>query len=249
MTQAIKDANGITQSFQSAGTNPDRMQHDIANMLSTASPDLGAVNDAMPNVGAVGSISAKLRRISQTLSDLLTGIVLSASNAIIGRVGIDQTTPGTTNLVSVVGNTKQVTATPTITAGTYATGKCVGGLITLTNAYRVNTGQITLQDIVVTDKANQSAPFIILFFDSNPTGGTYNDGSSTALGTDLAKVIGKVKVAATDYDTIDSKAIASVISGIVLQASGAISTLYAVVTTTGSPSYVSTSALTFTFKF
>jgi hypothetical protein len=37
------------------------------------------------------------------LKALVTGIVLSAGSAIIGKVGIDQTTPGTTNLVQVAG--------------------------------------------------------------------------------------------------------------------------------------------------
>lgn len=35
------------------------------------------------------------------LKDLLTGIVLSAGSALIGKVGIDQTTPGTTNRVDI----------------------------------------------------------------------------------------------------------------------------------------------------
>jgi len=47
---------------------------------------LGATDDAIVAAGAVGSISAKLRRVTQTLTDLLTGIILAAGTAVIGRV-------------------------------------------------------------------------------------------------------------------------------------------------------------------
>lgn len=60
----------------------------------------GAIADAIVAAGATGTISAKLRRATQGLEDLKTLIVLAAGSAIIGKVGIDQTTPGTTNNVT-----------------------------------------------------------------------------------------------------------------------------------------------------
>lgn len=62
---------------------------------------LGLISDAIVAAGATGSISAKLRRATQGLEDLKTLIVLAAGANIIGKVGIDQTTPGTTNGVQV----------------------------------------------------------------------------------------------------------------------------------------------------
>lgn len=59
----------------------------------------GAIADAIAAAGGVGTISAKLRRTTQGLEDLKTLIVLAAGSNIIGKVGIDQTTPGTTNKV------------------------------------------------------------------------------------------------------------------------------------------------------
>lgn len=85
----------------------------------------GAIADAIVAAGAAGTVSAKLRRTTQGIEDLKTGIVLAAGAnvighvindassavighvindagaAIIGKVGIDQTTPGTTNGVVV----------------------------------------------------------------------------------------------------------------------------------------------------
>lgn len=63
-----------------------------------AGATIGATADAAVTAGATGSISAKLRSISR---DIVANIVLAAGSAIIGKVGIDQTTPGTTDSVSV----------------------------------------------------------------------------------------------------------------------------------------------------
>lgn len=62
---------------------------------------LGLVADAIVAAGATGTVSAKLRRVTQGLEDLKTLIVLAAGTNIIGKVGIDQTTPGTTNGIVV----------------------------------------------------------------------------------------------------------------------------------------------------
>ena len=59
----------------------------------------GTIADAIAAAGGVGTISAKLRRTTQGLEDLKTLIVLAAGSNIIGKVGIDQTTPGVTNKV------------------------------------------------------------------------------------------------------------------------------------------------------
>jgi hypothetical protein len=62
--------------------------------LNTAT---GTIGDAAVTAGAQGSVLALLRTLSR---DLVANIVLKAGTAIIGKVGIDQTTPGTTNAVA-----------------------------------------------------------------------------------------------------------------------------------------------------
>lgn len=71
---------------------------------------VGTTADAIVAAGAVGSISAKLRRLTQGVEDLKTGLILAAGTALLGKVGIDQTTPGTTNKVVA----DPATATPTL---------------------------------------------------------------------------------------------------------------------------------------
>ena len=54
-----------------------------------------------------GTISAKLRSISR---DIVANIVLAAGTNLIGKVGIDQTTPGTTNAVAPIAGQNGVAA-------------------------------------------------------------------------------------------------------------------------------------------
>lgn len=60
----------------------------------------GNIGDNIVAAGAAGTFSAKLRRATQGLEDLKSLIVLAAGANIIGKVSVDQTTPGTTNRVA-----------------------------------------------------------------------------------------------------------------------------------------------------
>jgi hypothetical protein len=82
--------------------------------LAALNTVLGLVNDAITTAGGTGTASAKLRRMTQGLDELKTLIVLATGTNVIGRVGIDQSTPGTTNLVQLP--TSQVTSLQTVTA-------------------------------------------------------------------------------------------------------------------------------------
>jgi hypothetical protein len=67
-----------------------------------ASAGIGSLTEAAPGTDTASSgLNGRLQRIAQNLTTMLTGIVLAAGSAIIGKVGIDQTTPGVTDSVSV----------------------------------------------------------------------------------------------------------------------------------------------------
>lgn len=149
-----------------------------------------------------------------------------------------------------------VSVTPTVTAGAAynaTTKNSVGGKQTLPGAVPISGGVAILQSVLVLDKANQKAPLTILLFNGDPTGGTYTDNGQVNLSTDLAKVIRRINVTAGDYETIDNSgtdyAIAEIgaISKLVKASSG--TSLYAVIITTGTPTYASTSDLTLRFGF
>lgn len=87
---------------------------------------VGATGDAAATAGSTGSISAKLRLATTQLAAIITNTasyVLAAGTAIIGKVGIDQTTPGTTDSVTVKNQKVGATTVVGITeVDTYVTG-------------------------------------------------------------------------------------------------------------------------------
>ena len=140
---------------------------------------------------------------------------------------------------------------PTVsTSPAYAAGDCVGGKQTLTNAIRVAGNGSILNTINVYDSANQKAAISILFFDADPTAATITDNAAFTISTDTSKLVGKIDIAAADYVTINTRAYAcknALSLGPLLPSSG--KNLYAVVVTSGTPTYAATTDLIFTYGF
>jgi hypothetical protein len=165
-----------------------------------------------------------------TVSAFAGTAALLPSENYVGKVG------GPTTIIS-----------PTITVSTspaYTANDVVGGKLTLTDALRVSGGTGILQSLCIIDKGNQKAALEILIFDSNPSSGTYTDnGAFSWNATDGAKLIRRISVLASDYTTFGTAAIADLSTGgKVLKASGS-KNLYAVIVTTGTPTYVATTDL------
>lgn len=141
--------------------------------------------------------------------------------------------------------------TPTITSGSaYSAGNCVGGLLTLPLSYTSSGLTLFLNDLIVIDKSNQKVAYTILFFSANPIAGTYTDKVATALSTDVSLIVGQVLIATADYTSTNSIGIADKTAiNTILQNTESTQSLYMVVTTTGTPTYTSTSDLTFKLKY
>ncbi len=113
---------------------------------------LGTVADALIGAGAAGSISAKLRAISR---DIVANIVLAAGGNVVGKFGVDQTTPGVTDSVTVkpqgfsaqgynaTGGAGGGVVRPNDTTA-YAAGDVVGGVITFANLAPSAGGEIII---------------------------------------------------------------------------------------------------------
>jgi hypothetical protein len=170
-----------------------------------------------------------------TVVSLLKGLFskLSGSLTVSGNVG------GHTTIIK---DTTVVSSSPAYTAG-----DAVGGKRTLSNALlSAHTG--VLQSITVLDRANQKAPLDIFIFDADPTNATITDNAAFVFSTDDLKVIAHVTVNASDYVTVNSKAMVSYGSlGIALSAAG--TTLYAAVVTSGTPTYAATTDVQVEFGF
>lgn len=129
-----------------------------------------------------------------------TASIVAGAN-LMGKVGIDQTTPGTTNGVQVnaalpagtnvigtVGGTDdRLSATPTIQNAAYASGNNIGGLVSLTLP---RTASGILNAISIKFVGGATTAITAYFFDANPTGSTFTDKSTFTLATaDLDKLI------------------------------------------------------------
>lgn len=143
------------------------------------------------------------------------------------------TSPGTVHL----------TAAPTVTAGAYSTGYVVGGLISLSGAARVNAGSGTIQSALVTVKTALTAPFDVLFFDTDPTNSTFTDNAALALNVaDLPFLCGVAHCVDLVSGGTPQILQASNI-GIPFKLSASATTLYAVIVMRGAETLASTSAI------
>lgn len=142
------------------------------------------------------------------------------------------------NLAKIGGKTDCIVPVITTTAVQYTSGDSVGGIIKIADAVKYYNGTAILKAIHVKDASNQKQPLTILIFDSLPTGATATDNSVFAYGTSYPQQIAKVNVVAGDYETVDSKATADIdtIAKGVKSANNGLD-LYAVIVTTGTPTY------------
>lgn len=249
-------------------------------MLAT----LGATNGAAVVTDANGTLQQYLRGL---VTLWLAG--LKAGSAIIGKVGIDQTTPGTTDLVSVAtaqgagatigaaadaavitdangtlsgklrglialwlaglkageahigevgGSSKTVTPTHTVDTAVYAAGDTVGTIIEIANAFRASGKESILQSIHILDRSNQKPTGNLLFFNASPAAATTTDNAAFVYSTDDQKEVARITIAASDYTTINSKAVANIrnIGAQVYATTG--TSLFLVFVTDGAPDFV-----------
>jgi hypothetical protein len=189
---------------------------------------LGAKADALnANPATSGSAIAFLKGV---LAELIT---IQSDTA-----GIEALLVTNNNVGGYTTGIKDTTAVSTSPA--YTAGDAVGAKRTIANAVRVSGGTGILESIILLDRANQKAAMELFIFDSDPSAATITDNTAFVFSTDDLKVIARVSIAATDYVTINSKAVATVKGlGIALKASGSTS-LYAALVTTGTPTYAAT---------
>lgn len=147
---------------------------------------IGTTTGAAVTTDANGTLQQYLRGlVKQWISGTL---VLGPGSNIIGKTGIDQTTPGTTNAVVAGFFSDRQTSTPTIQAAAYSANNCVGGFNSVTFQ---GTGPINaLDDVRLISQGGGTETLTVYVFDQNPTGSTCTDKSTFTLATaDTAKLL------------------------------------------------------------
>lgn len=149
-------------------------------------------------------------------------------------------------------NTTIPSQTPTVSASSaYTSGDVVGSAMQFSRAFGGEGRTGVVKTVLVLDKGNQKAPLTLLFFNAQPGTVAADNAAFSFASADVDLCVGKVNVAAADYETVGGKAVAAVDVSAVLQ--GTIGTLgardcgdlWVVAVTTGTPTYASTSDLTF----
>ena len=184
-------------------------------------------------------------------------VALAAGTAIVGKVAIDQTTPGTTNGVQVnaalpagtniigsnLSRSASVAVTPAITASSaYTAGNEVGGLMTFASMFgTANSGIV--QDIKIKCKSVQTVQFTLYIFKTNPTNSTWTDKSAPAINAADIPFLEVAIPFTAPYSGLGTHTLYSVdAAGIEIVASS--TSLYAVLVTSGTPTFASTSDIT-----
>ena len=156
-----------------------------------------------------------------------------------------------TDQLPVATKSNQIIATAssiTNSTSAYSAGMCVGGIITIPNTFLESAnGTATFLDLILKDSSAQAAGMNIWIFAGNPTSGTYTDHATLTLNSaDMLKCIRCISITGTTgYVTAGGQSVADVqaIGKTIVNTDGT-KNLYAIMETTGTPTYTSTQALT-----
>ena len=139
----------------------------------------------------------------------------------------------------LMGQTNLIKVTPTITAGAYAAGDAVGGLLTFTILGAGGGGIVT--GMSVTDKASANAELDLVLFNA-PFTATSDNAPFDVSDADLLNCIGYVKVYASGYANFTDNSV-GLVTGVGLAFKTATGALYGQLVTRSAPTYASTSDL------
>lgn len=135
---------------------------------------------------------------------------------------------------------------PTVSSGVaYTAQDQVGGIQTIANVF-TGSGSGRVVQIVVSDASAQSAALNFLFFDALPVVASVDNGALDITDAEMAdKCVGSVTLAAANYITLSGNTLGTIrdLNLVVKNDKNSTRSLYVVCSTTGTPTYTSTTAL------
>lgn len=148
--------------------------------------------------------------------------------------------------LSIAQNPIRVSVTPTISTSIYAAGDSIGGEMTIANAAASSGGYGLLRSVVIGDKDNERAEMDILFFDRAQTGTATDQSPFDPADADLANFVGSISVLTSHYNSFSDNAGAVVPCSVPIKCNA--TSLFAYAVALATPTYTSTSDLTFHFS-
>ncbi len=137
---------------------------------------------------------------------------------------------------------KLITITPALAGfgAAYTTADVLGGVNTIPKAVLSDGGSAKLTSLSILDKANQKSAIDLIFFSEAPVTTVGSDNAAYVLDdTDLAKVIGRVTVAAASYVSSSTTNAEATVTNLqlILQAKAKSQDLYVLAVARGGPTY------------
>lgn len=265
----VKDASGATVALEKPLT-PGATTASASRPVTLATDDalvtaVGAKTDAKntaTDTTAVSLISVA-KQVSASVQTVATnsGSALPAGSAVIGKVGIDQTSDGTTNLVAakqsgswtatvaasenhlgeVGGKSAYRVITMTTDTAAYASGDLIADTQQYDAFFRKSDGTGVINTITVTEKDAQGAAYYIIFHRTSTSMGTENSAPNITDANLVAGIQHIVTVATTDFVTVSGTKIATLKNlGLpVMAVSGTDDIYISILNSTGTPTYAS----------
>ena len=209
-------------------------QASAANLLATVTQGAAATAaNAWPVKTTDGTNIAAVKAASSAAAATDPALVVALSpNSPLGA--------GANIVGSVLGRTSAPSVTPTLTAASaYTAGNVVGGLLTFASAVDAALSGI-LQRVTINCKSVQTAGFKLYVFAANPSSSTFTDKTAPAIAAaDVGKLVDVIALASPDsgLGTHTLYVADGLADAFVLAAAS----LYAVLVTTATPTFGSTS--------
>jgi hypothetical protein len=207
----------------------------LVNGSASTQPVSGTVTanagTGFPSTTSAGSSGTNLITVQGSASGVAIPTSLASLPALVA---------GSAAIGQVGGKTSQVSVTPTLTASSaYTAGNCVGGLMTFSSVL-LSAGSGVLQTAIVQCKSVQTVTFKLYVFSANPSSSTFTNKSAPSINSaDIAKLIG-VYTFSTPDSGLGTHTV-YVVNGIGQALNAGATTLYAVLITTGTPTFTATS--------
>lgn len=225
---SVMDGTGSTVAISPATSGNQTTTNTKLDTLNTSvQATTTAVTSATLATGTAGSPAT---------STVLTvqGVTAMTPIAVSGTIGLSQTV---------------VTVTQTVTASSaYASGNCVGALITIANAAASSGGSGTILAAVVDCLSAQTTQMDLIFFDSDPSSGsTITDKTALAIAAaGSPKAIGVNHI--TDWTSLGTPSLGQGQNQPIPFSIPSGTTLYAVLVTRATPTFAATGDITVRFE-
>ncbi len=145
----------------------------------------------------------------------------------VAQTGVASGTTGGTDVEEYL-RLAAITVSPAVTAGAYAAGNCVGGLMTLSNAVRAAGYGGVLRKVIVSFLAGNTPTLDLLLFNANPTGSTFTDRSAVAVvAADVTSITGACQIADYTLAAASTMSVGQAIVAIPFIPAAAATTMYA----------------------